>query len=601
MKQTYLGINIDLERDSLFDPIGAERLRDSYMMEGETSPQHRYAYVAKAFSSNPEHAQRLYDYASTHMLGFSTPLLSYGRNAVGLPISCYLVSVPDSKEGLVDALSETNWLSMLGGGVGVYFGTRGADEKSVGVIPHMGVYDRSSLAYKQGTTRRGSYAMYLDISHPDIMEFLDMRKETGDQNRRSMNLHHGVNITDDFMKIIERSMYDSEADDSWELRDPTSGKLHEVVSARDLWIRLLETRAGAGRGEPYIHFIDNVNNAVQQFLRDRGYKVTQSNLCTEIELHTDADTTAVCCLSSINLLHWDKYKDNHQFFLDCLEMLDNALELFITTAPKQLHKAIKSAIEERSVGLGVMGFHSYLQSHNIAYDSAVAKSTNIKMFKNMKKHTSQANLELGASRGSPKWLEGTGLRFAHTTAIAPTASNALICGNVSPSTEAWRANAYRQDTLSGTFIQKNKHLDALIRAKADAGECVYDDAWLHVIHNEGSVATLACLSDDEKRVFQTASEIDQLWVIEHAADRQPEIDQGQSLNVFVRPDISIAKLHAIHFSAWKKGVKAMYYTRVEKLANTDTVGKRVARVRIEEEIEQLRAIADGESCIACEG
>lgn len=601
MKDVYMGIEIDTSRDALFDEIGIQRLRDSYMMEGETSPQHRYAFVSKAFGSNPEHAQRLYDYASKHWMGYSTPILSFGRNKVGLPISCFLVNVHDSKEGLVDALSETNWLSMLGGGVGVYFGTRGADEKSVGVLPHMGVYDRSSLAYKQGTTRRGSYAMYLDISHPDITEFLEMRKETGDQNRRCLNLHHGINIPDKFMEIIERCMYDADADDSWELRDPMSGKLHETVSAKDLWVKILELRAGAGRGEPYLHFIDNVNNAVKPVLRERGYKVVQSNLCSEIELHTDKDTTAVCCLSSINLEQWDEYKDNYQFFKDMAEMLDNVLEFFINNAPHQIARAVKSAREERSIGVGVMGFHSYLQKNMVPLDSAMAKSINMKMFKKFHDHLDHANADLGAERGSPKWLEGTGLRFAHMSAIAPTASNALICGNVSPSIEAWRANAFRQDTLSGTFIQKNKHLDALLKQLAEEGACDYEQAWLNIVQNEGSVIGVECMTDEQKDVFKTASEIDQMWAVELVADRQPHIDQGQSFNVFIRPDVSIAKLHSIHFSAWKKGVKAMYYVRTEKLANTDKVGKRVKRVRIEEEIETLRKVAEGVDCIACEG
>jgi ribonucleoside-diphosphate reductase alpha chain len=601
MKDVYLGIEIDTSRDALLDEIGIQRLKDSYMMDNETSPQHRYAYVSHAFGSNPEHAQRLYDYASKHWLGYSTPVLSFGRNKVGLPISCFLVNVHDSKEGLVDALSETNWLSMLGGGVGVYFGTRGADEKSVGVLPHMGVYDRSSLAYKQGTTRRGSYAMYLDISHPDITEFLEMRKETGDQNRRCLNLHHGVNIPDEFMEIIERCMYDENADDSWELRDPQSGKLHETVSARELWTRLLELRAGQGRGEPYIHFVGNVNKAIRPILKERGYKVVQSNLCSEIELMTDKDTTAVCCLSSINLAHWDEYKDNYQFFKDIAEMLDNVLQYFIDNAPHQISRAIKSAVEERSIGIGIMGFHSYLQKHLIPFDCAIAKSTNIRIFKQFHAHLERANADLGAERGSPKWLEGTGLRFAHMSALAPTASNALICGNVSPSGEAWRANAFRQDTLSGTFIQKNKQLDELLKVKAAQGRCNYDQAWLQIVQDEGSAQSLDCLTQDEKDVFKCASEIDQLWTVEHVTDRQPYIDQGQSFNVFIRPDISIAKLHMIHFSAWKKGAKAMYYVRTEKLANTDKVGKRVKRVRIEEEIETMRKVAEGEDCLACQG
>ena len=601
MTQTDHGIVVDYSRDSLLDDIGISRLKDSYMTAEEGSPQERYAAVSKAFSSNPQHAQRLYEYSSKHWLGYSTPILSFGRNNVGLPISCFLVNVPDSKEGLVEALSETNWLSMLGGGVGVYFGIRGADEKSVGVIPHMAVYDRSSLAYKQGTTRRGSYAMYLDISHPDITEFLEMRKETGDQNRRCLNLHHGVNITDDFMQIIERCMRDPDADDSWQLKDPASGKVHETVSAKALWAQLLELRAGAGRGEPYIHFVDNVNNALRPVLKERGYKVVQSNLCSEIELMTDKDTTAVCCLSSINLEYWDEYKDNYQFFRDIMEMLDNVLQYFIDNAPAQISRAVKSAREERSVGLGVMGFHSYLQKNNVPMGSVMAKVLNTQIFKRFRTFVESANEELGRERGSPKFMEGTGMRFAHCSAIAPTASNALICGNVSPSIEPWRANAFRQDTLSGTFIQKNKHLDKLLKEKADRGECDYEQTWLSIVQNEGSVQHLTCLSDDEKDVYKTASEIDQLWLVEHVADRQPFIDQGQSFNIFIKPDTSIAKLHAIHFSAWKRGVKAMYYVRSEKLANTDKVGERVRRVRIEEEVEMLQKIVDGDDCLACHG
>lgn len=593
-------IVVDPSRDSLLDEISKSRLQDSYMMKGETSPQERYAFVSSEFASSAEHAQRLYDYSSTHRLGFSTPVLSYGRNKNGLPISCFLVSVPDTKEGLVDSLSETNWLSMLGGGVGVHFAIRGADEKSVGVIPHMKVYDDSCLAYKQGTTRRGSYAMYLDISHPDIIEFLEMRKETGDPRRKCLNLHNGVNIPDSFMKIIENCMLDADFDDSWELKDPATGKVHDTVSAKELWMKILDLRSGQGRGEPYIHYIDTTNRAIPEHLKKQGYYVRQSNLCSEILLKSDEFTTAVCCLSSINLEHWDDYKDNYQFFLDSLEMLDNVLQRFIDTAPAVISRAIKSAVEERSVGLGVMGFHSYLQKKNIPFDCAMAKSINKRIFSQIKKHLDRANLELGARKGSPKLLEGTGLRFAHTMAIAPTASNALICGNVSPSIEPWRANAFRQDTLSGTFIQKNKHLDNLIKQKADAGECDYDAVWHEIIQNEGSVQTITAFSDDEKAVFKTAAEIDQMWLVEHTADRQKDIDQGQSFNIFIRPDISIKKLHAIHFAAWKQGVKTMYYVRSEKLANTDKVGSKVKRVRLEDEVD-LRAIIEDSVCIACEG
>lgn len=600
MKEKYLGIDIDLSRDSLLDTIGLERLKDSYLMEGETSPQHRYAYVSKLFADDEAHAQRLYDYSSQHWIGYATPVLSMGRNANGLPISCFLNNVTDSKEGLVDNLSETNWLSMLGGGVGVYWGIRGQDEKSVGVIPHVKVYDDSCLAYKQGTTRRGAYAMYLDISHPDIIGFLDMRKETGDQRRKGLNLHYGVNIPDSFMQIIENCMKDENCDDSWELKDPASGKVHEVVSAKELWMKLIELRAGQGRGEPYIHYVDNSNKTIPSYLKAAGYVVKQSNLCSEILLHTDQYKTAVCCLSSLNLDRWDEYKDNYQFFLDVMRMLDNVLQYFIDHAPIHVKRAVLSAVEERSVGLGVMGFHSYLQQKNVPFESAMAKSINMRMFKTIRQNVDKANLELGAERGSPKLLEGTGRRFAHTMAIAPTASNALICGNVSASIEPWRANAFRQDTLSGTFIQKNKYLNQIIMKLAEEGKCDYDATWLKIVQDEGSVQNIDCLDELTKEVYKNAAEMDMMWAVEHVADRQPHIDQGQSFNIFIRPDISIKRLHAIHFAAWKKGVKTMYYVRTEKLVNTEKVSQKVARKRIEDEIN-LTSLIDDTACVACEG
>lgn len=600
--QDELYVNIDLSRDEGFDVIGLERLKDSYMREGETSPQHRLAFVSQQFSSNPEHAQRLYDYSSKFWFGYATPILSFGRNKHGLPISCFLNFVHDSKEGLVDNLSETNWLSMMGGGVGVYWNIRGQDEQSVGVIPHMKVYDDSSLAYKQGTTRRGSYAMYLDINHPDIIEFLEMRKETGDPRRKCLNLHHGVNIPDSFMNIIENCMKDADFDDSWELKDPATGKVHDTVSAKDLWQKIIELRAGQGRGEPYIHFVDNSNKTIPEYLKKHGYKVKQSNLCSEIMLHTDKEKTAVCCLSSLNLDRWEEYKDNYQFFKDVMEMLDNVLQYFIDNAPPEIHRAVRSAVEERSVGLGVMGFHSYLQQQGIPFEGVMAKSANIRIFKQIRKMVDQANRELGEERGSPKLLKGTGLRFAHTMALAPTVSNALICNNVSPSHEPWRANAFRQDTMSGTFIQKNRYLDKLIREKADRGEIDYDATWLDIVQHEGSVQQLKCLTELERDIFKTFSELDMIWAVEHTADRQPEIDQGQSFNLCTRPDISIKRLHGIHFHAWKRGVKSMYYLRTEKLANTEKVSKRIERKRIEDDNDiDLTAIVTESVCPSCEG
>ena len=512
--------------------------------------------------------------------------------------NCYLNHVTDTKKGLVDNLSETNWLSMLGGGVGTYWNIRGVDEKSVGVIPHMKVYDDSSLAYKQGTTRRGSYAMYLDISHPDIIEFLEMRKETGDQRRKCLNLHNAVNIPDSFMRIIEQCMIDKDFDDSWELKDPATGKVHEVVSAKMLWQKILELRAGIGRGEPYLHFVDNTNNAIATELKEQGYKVVQSNLCSEILLATDEFKTAVCCLSSLNLEKWDEYKDNYLFFKDIMQMLDNVLTYFIENAPSEISRAVLSAVEERSVGLGVLGFHSYLQKKNIPFEGVMAKVQNNNIFKTIRKMIDLANLDLGAERGSPKMLTGTGKRFAFTQAIAPTATNALICGNVSPSIEPWRANAFRQDTLSGTFIQKNKALDALLKKKAADKILDYDETWAKIVQDEGSVQNIEQLTELEKAVFKTASEIDMMWAVEHVADRQQYVDQGQSFNIFIRPDISIAKLHAIHFAAWRKGVKTMYYCRSEKLANTEKVSQRIERKRIEDDVD-LQAILDDSECLAC--
>ena len=601
-KTEYLGLQIDYDNDKMYDPIGYARLKDSYMREGETSPQERLAYVSNMFASNPAHAQRLYDYSSKFWFGYATPILSFGRNNHGLPISCFLNFVHDSKKGLVDNLSETNWLSMVGGGVGVYWDVRGQDEKSVGVIPHMKVYDDSVLAYKQGTTRRGSYAMYLDIDHPDIMEFLEMRKETGDPRRKCLNLHYGINIPDSFMEIIEASMLDASVNDDWQLRDPETRKVHDTVSARDLWAKIIDLRSGQGRGEPYLHFIDTSNRAVPQYLKDQGYQIRQSNLCSEILLHTDKDKTAVCCLSSLNLDMWDSYKDNYQFFKDVMEMLDNVLQYFIDNAPIEIARSIKSAVEERSVGLGVMGFHSYLQQNNIPFDGVMAKVANKRIFKQIKTMVDKANLQLGAERGSPKMLEGTGLRFAHTQALAPTASNALICRNVSPTIEPWRANAFRQDTMSGTFIQKNRYLDDLIKEKVlnSNKKLDYDEIWIKIVQDEGSIQNMDIFTELEKDVYKTFSEIDMMWAVEHIADRQPYIDQGQSFNICIRPDISVKRLHAIHFSAWKRGCKTMYYVRSEKLANTEKVSQKVVRHRIEDDID-LAAIINDEVCLACEG
>ena len=594
----YLGIKIDLERDKLFDELGIKRLKESYMRDDEETPQQRFAFVSKTFGSNNEHAQRLYEYSSQHWLSYSTPILSFGRSKRGMPISCFLNYIEDTAEGLVDNLSETNWLSMLGGGVGIGFGIRSADDKSTGVMPHLKIYDASSLAYRQGRTRRGSYAAYLDISHPDIISFLEMRKPTGDQNQRCLNMHHGVNITNDFMQIIENCMLDANADDSWPLIDPKSKEVREVVSAKHLWQMILELRMHTG--EPYLHFIDTSNEHLPQWLKDKGLKVHQSNLCSEIILPTNEQRTAVCCLSSLNLGTYDEWKDNKLFLKDVAEMLDNVLQYFIDNAPDSISRAKFSAQRERSIGIGALGFHAYLQKNKIAFEGVMAKIANNRIFSSIRKGLDEANIQLGLERGEAPDAAGTGFRFSHLMAIAPNASSSIIMGNTSPSIEPYRANAYRQDTLSGSFLNKNRWLDELIiEISNEKPEDWYNEVWSSIIANDGSVQHLDWMSENDKAVFKTSMEIDQRWVIELAADRQKYIDQAQSLNLFFRPDANIKYVHAIHFMAWKKGLKTLYYCRSEKIGKADKVSKKIERQVIKElDMEQ---IAQGNDCIACEG
>jgi len=598
-KKEYMGIVIDYSRDELFDKLGHQRLIESYMMESETSPQERFAYVSKTFSSNDEHAQRLYDYASKHWLSYSTPILSYGRSRRGMPISCFLNYINDTAEGLVENLSETNWLSMLGGGVGIGFGIRASDDKSTGVMPHLKTYDASSLAYRQGRTRRGSYAAYLDISHPDIMMFLEMRKPTGDQNIRCLNLHHGLNISDRFMELIERCMQDADADDGWNLCDPNTGEVRETVSARALWQKILELRMETG--EPYLHFIDTSNRLMPEFQKEKGLRINQSNLCSEIILPTSKDRTAVCCLSSVNLEHYDSWSKNGQFLKDMAEMLDNVLAHFIEHAPDAVSRAKFSARQERSIGIGALGFHAYLQKHMIEWESWQATSANVRMFKHIRSKLDEANMELGEERGEAPDAAGTGRRFSHVMAIAPNASSSIIMGNTSPSIEPFRANAYRQDTLSGAHLNKNKYLAKLVKVKIEAGETRLseDEIWSSIISSDGSCQHLTFLSQDEKNVFKTAMEIDQRWIVDHAAKRQMFIDQAQSLNIFFRPDVHIKYLHAVHFLAWKNGLKTLYYCRSEKLGKADKVSRRIERDVIKE--INLGDIVEDGGCLACEG
>lgn len=879
MKNKF-NITKNYDNDKLFDKLGMMRLRESYMRDEELSPQDRYEYVAREFASDENHAQRLYDYASKHWVSFATPILSYGRSNKGLPISCFLTYLSDSAEGLVDTLSETNWLSMIGGGVGIGVGIRASDEKSTGIMPHMKTYDACSLAYQQSKTRRGSYAAYLRVDHPDILVFLEMRKPTGDQNMKALNMHHGVVIPDSFMEIIEKSMLDGNFDDSWELKQPHTGAVVETVSARDIWQRILEIRMQTG--EPYILFIDTANELLPKYQKDLGLEIRQSNICvapetpiltskgyheiaslentfvdvwngvewsnveikktgtgvelvtvnfsdgssidctpehkfyvqkepgkpsvevkakelqahqkmekftlpdafdsgsgiegidyysqgfysgednteleqsqfdetkcvildklfvpindtvenkiswiagyinadnsivdspngqniqivnsnktflhniklmlqtlgvssdinfcqelwmldvnyvgvskllslgmltnrlifqkehetqdntenfvyvtsveysgrisdtycftehkrhrgtfngivtgqcTEILLPTDENRTAVCCLSSLNLRYYDDWKNNKQLIPDLMEMLDNVLDRFISDAPPPVSKAVFSAMRERSIGIGALGFHTYLQIKGIAFESAMAKSVNNAIFKNIKTQIDAANEKMGVEKGScPDAIEGghdKPRRFTKTMAIAPTASTSIIMGNISPSIEPIRANAYRQDTLSGSFINKNKILDELIIKKCEENsELNYDKIWNSIINRDGSIQHLDMFDENEKAIFKTAHEIDQRWIIEHASDRQKYIDQTQSVNLFFLPNVHVKYLHAVHFMAWKHKLPTLYYTRSTKLKKADNISEQIERKVIEE--VTASGLVAGDECLACE-
>jgi len=581
-------IELELTRDSLFDEMGLRRLRESYMRDDETSPQERFAYVAKAFASNQGHAERLYRYLSKHQLSASTPILSYGVSKKALPISCYLAYIDDSASGLVNTMAEVAWLSVLGGGVGLGMGMRSEDDKSVGVMPHLKTYEAVSLAYRQGKTRRGSFAAYLSIDHPNIMQFIDMRKSTGDANLRCQELHHGINITDKFMLLIEQSMLDDNFDDSWSLVDPHTKEIKDTVSARKLWENILETRMRTG--EPYLHFIDESNRQLPQFQKDFGLKVTQSNICTEITLATNEFRTAVCCLASLNLEYWDEWKDNYLFYKDVAEMLDNALTIFIRDAPEKVERAVYSAQRERSIGVGVLGFHALLQQRGIPFESALASSLNHQIFQKFEEHLFKANRDLGFERGECPDGEGYGIRFSHTRAIAPNASSSILMGNTSPSIEPFRANAYRQDTISGSFLKKNKYLEKALEFFFSEPE-QEEEVWSSIVSKAGSVQHLEWLPPEIKEVFKTASELDQNWIIQHAADRQPHIDQAQSVNLFFKANAAIEYIHHVHFMAWKKKLKTLYYCRSDKLYSGDSMNRKVERIK-------MKSIE--EDCLACQ-
>ena len=547
--------------------------------------------AAKAFSDNDEMAERIYNYASKLWFMYSTPILSNGGTNRGMPISCFLNYVGDSREGLTGHYTENAWLASIGGGIGGYWGhvrsdgvsTSGGSQSS-GSIPFLHVVDSEILAFSQGKTRRGSYAAYMDMSHPEIIEFLEMRKPSGgDIHRKCLNLHHAINISDEFMQLIEKCIAEPTYDDSWNLIDPHTKKVIRTVSARELWQKLLETRVATG--EPYVSFIDTINDALPETQKKLGLKVHHSNLCTEITLPTNENRTAVCCLSSVNLEKYEEWKNEPLFVPDLVRFLDNALSHFIENAPESVFRAKFSAASERSIGLGAMGFHAYLQSKGIPFESALAKAMNLKIFKKIKQEAVEESQRLAIKRGEAPDMEGTGMRNAHLLAIAPNASSSIICGTTSPSIEPYRANAYVQKTMSGSFLVKNKYLEKLLEKKGMNTDAV----WQSIVAQRGSVLHLDELSDYEKDTFKTSIEINQQWVIEHAADRQQYVCQGQSVNVFVPADVNIKELHDIHMLAWKRKIKTLYYCRSEAIKRAELVSKKVERTIIPE--------AD---CLACE-
>ena len=582
---------IDYDRDELLTDFGKTTLKDRYLLPEETSPQDGFMRAAKAFSDNDEMAERIYNYASKLWFMYSTPILSNGGTNRGMPISCFLNYVGDSREGLTGHYTENAWLASIGGGIGGYWGHVRSDgvstsggSASSGSIPFLHVVDSEILAFSQGKTRRGSYAAYMDMSHPEIIEFLEMRKPSGgDIHRKCLNLHHAINISDEFMQLIEKCIAEPTYDDSWNLIDPHTKKVIRTVSARELWQKLLETRVATG--EPYVSFIDTINDALPETQKKLGLKVHHSNLCTEITLPTNENRTAVCCLSSVNLEKYEEWKNEPLFVPDLVRFLDNALSHFIENAPESVFRAKFSAASERSIGLGAMGFHAYLQSKGIPFESALAKAMNLKIFKKIKQEAVEESQRLAIKRGEAPDMEGTGMRNAHLLAIAPNASSSIICGTTSPSIEPYRANAYVQKTMSGSFLVKNKYLEKLLEKKGMNTDAV----WQSIVAQRGSVLHLDELSDYEKDTFKTSIEINQQWVIEHAADRQQYVCQGQSVNVFVPADVNIKELHDIHMLAWKRKIKTLYYCRSEAIKRAELVSKKVERTIIPE--------AD---CLACE-
>ena len=622
MIKEYLGIQIDYSKDKKLDKFSIDTLQDRYYWENEQSPQEAFARAAVFGATHRGHinfslAQRLYNYASDHWFMFSTPILSNGGTTRGLPISCFLNYVPDSRDGLSDHYDENIWLASSGGGIGGYWGdvrsdgvSTGNGSRSTGSIPFMHVVDSQMLAFNQGTTRRGSYAAYSDISHPEIEEFINMRKSSGgDINRKNLNLHNGVNITNEFLEAVK-------TDDEWRLIDPKTNEPTKVISARELWMRLLETRAETG--EPYLINIDRCNEALPKGQKDLGLEIRQSNLCSEITLPTNEERTAVCCLSSVNLEYYDAWKDDEKFIKDLVTMLDNVLEHFIgeivhteklggytanykrfksyvKEGKKGLVKAAYSAYRERSIGLGAMGFHSYLQSKGLSFNGLQQTGINNTIFSNIKSKAVHATTVLAEMRGEAPDIHGSNKRNTHLLAVAPNASSSIICGGTSPSIEPYRANIFTHKTLSGSYQVKNKYLDKVIAKKKGNKTNI----WKEITANKGSIQSMDIFTDKEKEIFKTADELNQIWIVEHAHMRQQYVCQSQSVNLFfVSPkatenqevhDEYLQYLNDVHWYAMHK-LKSLYYFRSESARDAENVNIKIPRINLEDT-----------ECIACEG
>jgi ribonucleoside-diphosphate reductase alpha chain len=590
---------LDRSRDALLTDFGKETLKDRYLLPGE-SYQDLFARVASAYSDDAVHAQRIYDYISRLWFMPATPILSNGGTGRGLPISCYLNSVDDSLEGIVNTWNENVWLASKGGGIGTYWGSvRGIGEpvglngKTSGIIPFVRVMDSLTLAISQGSLRRGSAAVYLDVDHPEIEEFLEIRKPSGDFNRKALNLHHGVLITDAFMEAVRSGS-------EWDLKSPKDKSVRATVDARSLFQKLVETRLATG--EPYIVFSDTVNKAMPRHHRELGFKVSTSNLCSEITLptgrdHLGNDRTAVCCLSSLNLDTWDDWSGDKIFIEDVMRFLDNVLTDYIERAPPEMARAKYSASRERSVGLGVMGFHSFLQARGLGFEGAMAKSWNLRIFKHLAQGVNEASMLLATERGACPDAEERGVmeRFSCKTAIAPTASISIICGGTSACIEPIPANIYTHKTLSGSFSIRNPHLERVLSEKSKNSDMI----WNSILEQGGSVQHLDFLSVDEKDTFKTSFEIDQRWLIELAADRTPFIDQATSLNLFIPADVEKWDLLMLHFRAWELGVKSLYYLRSKSIQRAGFAGGVEADNTIDlREIEV--EVKDYDECLACQ-